>query len=159
MMNWLTILTLVAAIGCGGVGGVFFAISTFVMKALRRLPPREAIAAMQAINVAVINPLFLGMFLGTGLTCAAAIVRALVRFSAPGTTWVIVGGALYLVGTLGVTMAFNVPLNNALAAVAPDDAEAPGRWADYARRWTAWNHLRTVAALAALAAFIVALRR
>jgi uncharacterized membrane protein len=31
--------------------------------------------------------------------------------------------------------------------------------ADYARRWTAWNHLRTVAALAALAAFIVALRR
>jgi uncharacterized membrane protein len=40
-------LTLAAALGCGLVGGVFFAFSSFVMAALRRLPPADGIAAMK----------------------------------------------------------------------------------------------------------------
>jgi uncharacterized membrane protein len=50
-------LTLVAALGCGLMAGVFFAFSAFVMKALARLPLAQGIAAMQSINVAVINPI------------------------------------------------------------------------------------------------------
>ncbi|MGH7600945.1 MAG: hypothetical protein ACREOI_31695, partial [bacterium] len=60
----LFVLTLFAALGCGLIAGVFFAFSAFVMKALSRLPPSEGIAAMQSINVAVINPVFLTVFLG-----------------------------------------------------------------------------------------------
>jgi uncharacterized membrane protein len=56
-------LTLFAALGCGLIAGVFFAFSAFVMKALGRLPPAEGIAAMQSINIAVINPVFLTAFL------------------------------------------------------------------------------------------------
>jgi uncharacterized membrane protein len=48
----LFVLTLFAALGCGLVAGVFFAFSTFVMKALARLPAEQGIAAMQAINAA-----------------------------------------------------------------------------------------------------------
>jgi uncharacterized membrane protein len=58
-------LTLFAALGCGLVAGVFFAFSTFVMKALARLPAPQGIAAMQSINVIVINPWFMTAFLGT----------------------------------------------------------------------------------------------
>ena len=157
MMNWLTILALVAAIGCGVVGGVFFAFSTFVMKALRLLPPREGIAAMQAINVAVINPLFLGVFLGTAALCAALVVLALVRWPAPGAALLLAGGLLYLVSTFGVTMLGNVPLNDALAALAPGADDAAARWDDFAKRWTAWNHVRTAAAIAAMVVLIVAI--
>ena len=39
-------LTLIAAIGCGLVAGVFFAFSSFVMKALARLQPAQGVAAM-----------------------------------------------------------------------------------------------------------------
>ena len=53
-------LTLCAALGCGLMAGVFFAFSAFIMKALTRLPPRDGIAAMQSMNVAVLNPWFLG---------------------------------------------------------------------------------------------------
>ena len=152
-------LTLVAALGAGLIAGVFFAFSTFVMKALARLPAGTGIAAMQSINVMVINPLFLGVFLGTAAVSVAAMVAALMRWDEPGAAYLLAGGALYFVGTFLVTVLFNVPLNNSLAAVAPDEPDAARQWAGYVSRWTAWNHVRTAAALAALACFVVALRR
>jgi uncharacterized membrane protein len=60
---------LLAALGCGLVAGIFFAFSTFVMKALAQLEPKEGIAAMQWINITVINPWFMTVFLGTAIAC------------------------------------------------------------------------------------------
>jgi len=48
----LLIMTLVAALGCGLMAGLFYAFSVSVMKALARLPSAAGIAAMQFINVA-----------------------------------------------------------------------------------------------------------
>ena len=67
------------------------------------------------------------------------------------------GAGLYVIGTVVVTMIFNVPLNNALAAVDPASGEGAAVWADYLRSWTNWNHVRGLAALAASGAFIFAL--
>lgn len=58
-------LTLFAALGCGLMAGFFFAFSASVIKVLARLPSAEGIAAMQSINVAILNPVFLAAFLGT----------------------------------------------------------------------------------------------
>ncbi len=151
-------LTLGSALGCGLMAGAFFAFSSFVMKALARLPPAQGIAAMQSINVAVINPVFLEVFLGTAATSALLAVWSLVRWHEPGAAYLLAGSLLYLVGTFLVTMVFNVPRNDALAAVDPGSAEGATLWAGYLTRWTAWNHVRTVAALAAAAALTLALR-
>jgi uncharacterized membrane protein len=150
-------LVLCTALGCGLIAGVFFAFSAFVMTALARRPTSEGIAAMQSINVAVINPLFLAVFLGTAAACIVVMICALAWWQNPGAVWLLVGGALYLVGTFFVTMVFNVPMNNALAAVAPSDPAAASRWASYLRNWTAWNHVRAAAALAAAASLSIAL--
>ena len=72
-------LTLFAALGCGLVGGVFFAFSTFVMKALSRLPPGEGLAAMQSINVAALNRWFMAAFFGTAGACVLGLVSSLFR--------------------------------------------------------------------------------
>ena len=154
----LVALAFVAALGSGVIGGVFYAFSTFVMTALRRRPAAEGLAAMQAINVAVINPLFLGLFLGTAAVSAVIVAVALLRWSRPGSACLLAGGLLYFAGTFLVTMLFNVPLNNALAKLDPADPDAEALWTRYADRWTAWNHVRTAAAIAATAAFILALR-
>lgn len=160
MGDWLVFaLTLASALGSGLMAGVFFAFSTFVMRAFSRLPASQGIAAMQSINVAVINPLFLGVFLGTALACAVAIVRALMRWDEPGAACRLAGGALYLAGTFLVTVLCNVPLNDSLAAVTPADPDGPQRWTDYVHRWTAWNHVRAGAALAAAGLFAIALWR
>jgi uncharacterized membrane protein len=151
MDNLLLVLTLLSALGCGLVAGAFFAFSTFVMKALAQLPPAQGIAAMQSINVAVIHPLNGVAFFGTGAACFLLLVSSLFRWHKPGVAYLLVGSLLYLVGTILVTVVFNVPRNDALAAVAPASAEGAGLWARYVTTWTAWNHVRTAAALMAAA--------
>ena len=148
---------LLSALGCGLIAGAFFAFSSFVMSALGRLPPAEGIAAMQSINIVVINPVFLGVFLGTAAVCLGVLISALVLWPAPGALYAVAGSALYLAGTFLVTMAFNVPRNNALAAVEPASPDGARVWAGYLITWTRWNHVRTVAALAAAAALTLAL--
>jgi uncharacterized membrane protein len=152
-------LTLAAALGCGLVAGVFFAFSAFVMRALTRLPPEAGIAAMQSINVVVLGSWFMVAFLGTAAVCTAALVVAVLRWREPGAVQLLAGAVLYLGGSLLVTIRFNVPRNEALAAVSPGDPEAARLWAGYLAGWTAWNHVRTVAALGAAASFGMALAR
>jgi uncharacterized membrane protein len=155
--EWLYCLVFFAAIGSAVVGGVFYAFSTFVMKALRRLPAQEGVAAMQSINVAVINPMFLGLFLGTAAVCAGVVVAGVARWGERGTGYLLAGAALNLVGTFGVTVACNVPLNNRLAGVRPTGSEAVQEWERYVKRWTVWNHVRTVAGVVAAALLVIAL--
>jgi len=69
-MSVLTTTSVVMALlGSSLIAGVFFAFSSFLMKALARIPTHQGIAAMQSINVVVINPTFLGTFMGTGVLC------------------------------------------------------------------------------------------
>jgi uncharacterized membrane protein len=154
----LTGLVVAAALGAGLMAGLFFAFSAFVMEGLGRLPPAQGIAAMQSINVAVLNPVFLTVFVGTAVLGALLAVGALLGWGRGSALAVVAGALLYIVGTFGVTMAFNVPLNDRLAAAAPDSAEGTALWRHYLVAWTAWNHVRTIGALAATAAFIAALR-
>lgn len=150
-------LTLATALAAGLVAGTFFAFSTFVMPALARLAPATGIAAMQAINVAAINRWFLGVLLGAAATCAVLAAAALLDWHAPGATTRLAGASVYIVGALGVTIARNVPRNEALGALAPDSPAALALWPDYLREWCAWNHVRTVASLAAAALLTLAL--
>ena len=150
-------LTLLAALGCGLIAGVFFAFSSFVMKALARLPTSAGIAAMQSINIVVLRSLFMAAFLGTAAVCVLASIYSLFRLQEPGVVYLLVGSVLYLVGSFLVTIVFNVPRNEALAKLAPTDPTSTSLWSGYVASWTAWNHVRTLAALAAAASFSVAL--
>ena len=150
--------TLVAAIGSGLTAGLFFIFSTTVMRALDKLPMPQGMAAMNSINVTIINPLFLALFFGTAVLCIALIVLALAKWSGGPSAWLIAGGVIYLAGAIVVTMVFNVPLNNALAATALDSTEAAAMWQRYMAEWVPWNHVRTIACTASLACFIMALR-
>ena len=152
-------LTFVAAIGCGLVAGIFFAFSTFVMKALARIPSEDGIAAMQSINVVVINPWFMGGFFGTALACLVLVVSSLFRLNESSAIYLLIGSLLYLIGTIGVTMVFNVPRNDALASTDPESADGGKIWDGYVTSWTRWNHVRTAAALAAAVLLTFALLR
>ncbi|WP_342241607.1 anthrone oxygenase family protein [Inquilinus sp. OTU3971] len=154
----MSVLVLLSALGSGLVGGIFFAFSTFVMGALARLPAPQGIAAMQSINIVVINPVFMAAFMGTAVLCLIVAAGALFGWSGPRPTLVLAGALFYLVGNIVVTMTGNVPLNDALAAVDPASAEGAAVWARYLSTWTTWNHVRTATGLAAAACFILAWR-
>ncbi|MFC6090589.1 anthrone oxygenase family protein [Saccharothrix lopnurensis] len=139
-------MTILAALGCGVVAGVFFAFSALVLPGLRRTTPAEGVAAMRAVNAAALTPAFLGVFLGTALLSGVAAVG--------GGPWAWAGAALYLLGGLGLTIAFHVPRNDELARVA-----TPDYWARYLREWAPANHVRALASLAASAAFLLSALR
>ncbi len=151
-------LVFVAALGSGLVAGVFFAFSTFVMSGLARLTAPEGIAAMNAINVTAVTPMFMSLLFGTALVAAVAGVIAMMNWNVAGSAYVVAGALLYLVGVIVVTIAFNVPLNDQLAVVAPDSAAGAEFWQRYLSTWVGWNHVRTLAPLASTASFILALR-
>lgn len=150
--------TLAAALGTGLMAGLFFAFSAFVMTALGRISPPAGISAMQSVNVTILNPVFFLVFFGTAALSALLAAVAVMDWSRPGAAWLLAGAALYLGGCILVTMIFNVPLNNALAASNAEAPEAAAVWTNYLSVWTAWNHVRTVACLASAACFILAVR-
>jgi uncharacterized membrane protein len=145
-------LTFISALGCGLIAGVFFAFSTFVMKALARLPAPQGIAAMQSINVAAINPWFMGAFLGTAVICALLAGTALVHWQRPASPYLFAGSMLYLLGSVLITITCNVPRNNALA-------NGPAVWTHFVAEWSAWNHVRTIASFLATGSFTIGITK
>ncbi len=150
-------MTFTAAIASGLVAGVFFAFSSFVMPALARIRPDQGIAAMQNINVTVINPGFMLALFGTAVIALVLGIGAISRWGQTGPMLVLSASVLYLVGCIGITMTANVPLNDALAAVQAGSADGAGVWARYLKVWTFWNHLRTAASAGTCALYVAAL--
>lgn len=148
---------LVTAIGCGISGGVFFAFSSFVMEALRRLPAAQAIAAMQSINRIAVTPVFMTALFAPALACAGLAVAAVADWDARTSALVLAASALYVGGTIAMTAAYHVPRNNDLDALAPDAPGAGEHWRRYDREWSAANHMRTVTAIAAATLLTLAL--
>lgn len=157
MIKLSVVVPLLTTLGCALMSGLFFAFSIAVMRALAQLKASDGIAAMQAINVAIVNPLFLLVFLGTATGCVATILLGV--FRAGQISWTAVAGAaVYLAGGLLVTALFNIPRNNALAALVPNDPASAAYWSRYLVEWTNWNHARCSAALIATGLLMLGLR-
>ncbi len=157
MGDWPSIPLLVAAAtGAGLIGGLFFAFSNFIMRALARLPGAHGMAAMQSINVTVVNPAFLLVFFGTGGAALWLAISAIRSWGERGTGMALAAAAAYLIGSIGVTVACNVPMNDRLARSPADDASVASHWRPYVDRWTHWNHVRTVLSLVAAVLFAAA---
>ncbi len=151
------LLVIAALLGAAIIGGGLFVFSSFIMKSLSRLPAAEGIAAMQSINVVVMNVSFIGTFMGTAALSVAILFISFGEAGSMAGTLVNAGAVLYLVGTFLVTARGNVPLNHKLAAVDANEASSVQVWEDYVVRWTRLNTLRTGAALAAVLSFAAAL--
>jgi uncharacterized membrane protein len=158
MSDLTTALVIAAALGSALIAGVFFAFSTFVMAALRRLPAEQGMAAMQHINITVINPWFIGVFMGTAAACVAAAVAVVADWNGASGPLVLIAAALYLVGSIGLTSGYHQPRNLALARLDPDGAEVSRQWTAYLEAWVPANHVRTIACLIAAGLLIAALQ-
>ncbi|MEU9353021.1 anthrone oxygenase family protein [Streptomyces griseoloalbus] len=151
------VLTVLGVLGTGLTAGAFYAFSAFVMRGLAALPPAQGVAAMQAVNVSAVRPAFMLLFLGSTVLCAVITVVTFVLWPEEGTAELLVGGALYLFGSFGLTAVANIPRNDALAGLEPGGPEASAYWPVYVREWTMWNHVRTLASAGAALAYLLAL--
>jgi uncharacterized membrane protein len=133
---------LAATITMGLVAGVFALYAHTIMPGLRKTSDHTFVAAFQQTDRAIINPWFMTAFGG------ALILTLLAGIANRGTSalpWVAVAFGLYLVAIV-VTIAVNVPLNDALKAAGnPDHIDVTQvRTRFQETRWAAWNLVRVV---------------
>jgi len=150
------VATLVAAtVTTGLMAGVFGLYAHAIMRGLGETDDRTFVGAFQAIDRAIMNPLFMLWFMGALLFTGGAALLYL-RDGRSVLPWVVAAFALYLV-VFVITMVVHVPLNDGLKA-----AGNPDRIADLATvrddfhedRWVAWNVVRAVATAAAFGCLV-----
>ena len=154
LLEWVLLVT---AVLCGVAGGVFFAFSTYVMPALHRLAPAQAVAAMQAVNVAAVVP-FTTVQGAPAVLSVALIVDAVLDWRGTASALIVAAGVVYLAGLIALTGAYHVPRNNALDRVDAAGAEAPAAWRHFVDPWIRGNHVRALAGVLAAGLFTAALR-
>ena len=129
------------------VAGVFLAFSDFIMRALALTGGAGGVEAMQAINREVFRWVFMTLFLGMAAVSVLIACYAWVALTGPTGTLIGVAALVYLLGCFGVTVVFNVPMNETLAGMEPGSgATRDYRLQAYVPRWTFWNSSRTGAA-------------
>lgn len=158
MASAFPILTFLAILATALNAGLFFIFSVCIMAAFARLSPAEGAAAMSAINVVIQNPWFFSAFFGGAALSLALIVIGFMQGGAGGSL-AAAGGVVFVIAVIGVTIVFNVPLNNALVAAPAGSAEQAALWQRYLDVWTLWNHVRTVGSLVAVGLFALAFRQ
>jgi len=158
MPIWFFFLCQVSVLAFALVGGVFLAFSDFIMRALSNTSGSGGVEAMQVINREVFRYVFMALFLGLAPVSAGLTGYAWLSLSGPGATLIALAGLVYLIGAFGVTVVFNVPLNETLARAETVSEAAHRFWTDtYLPRWTFWNSVRTVACTVAAALLLFGL--
>jgi len=128
------------------VGGVFLAFSDFIMRSLSHTGSSGGVETMQIINREVFRWVFMALFLGMAAVSLAIVGFGATHLDHPAGTLILAAGGIYLVGCFGVTVFFNVPMNEALAGMDLGEDATRAYWTGtYLPRWTFWNTVRTLA--------------
>jgi uncharacterized membrane protein len=126
------------------VGGVFLAFSDFIMRSLSLTGGHGGVEAMQVINREVFRWVFMALFLGMAAVSLIVAGYGAFGISGPEGTLIMMAGLVYLIGCFGVTVFFNVPMNEALASMEMSSGTTRDYWLQtYVPRWTFWNSVRT----------------
>lgn len=146
MSFWILIVAQGSVLAYGLLGGVFLAFSDFIMRSLGQVAGHGGVEAMQVINREVFRIVFMVLFLGMAPVSLLLIVYGLAWGENTGALLIAGAGAVYLIGAFLVTVVFNVPLNETLAAMDTEASETASFWQQtYLPRWTFWNSVRTEA--------------
>jgi uncharacterized membrane protein len=153
------LVLIITAISTGLIAGLFYAYSCSVNPGLGKLSGEGYLAAMQSINREILNPVFFASFMGT-LIFLPVSTWMQYRAGVSTTFWLLLAATLlYAIGTFGVTMFGNVPLNDALDKFSLQGAsgeEITRHRAQFEIPWNRLHTVRTVASVAALALVIIA---
>ena len=159
MFTITNLLLVLAVITTALMAGLFYTWACSVTIGLGSLPDAEYIAAMQAINRAILNPLFFAGFFGAALFLPITTYLHYSSATSPRFWFLLAATLLYLVGVLGITLIGNVPLNETLDRFSLTAATAQKistqRFA-FEQPWNKLNLLRAVAGILALVMVVLA---
>jgi uncharacterized membrane protein len=151
LRSWQVVTLLSATLTMGLTAGVFGDWAHTIMRGLHKTDDRTFVGAFQALDRAIMNPLFMLAFMGALVLSGIAAVLYLRDDDHSVLPWVAVAFGLYLAAVV-ITMAVHVPLNDDLKAAGDPDRVAnlaAVRDAFHETRWVAWHIVRTIITTAA----------
>ena len=149
MSIWFVFLAQFSILAYGILAGVFLAFSDFLMRSFAQTSGTGGIETMQVINREVFRWMFMVLFLGLVPVSLFLMVYALTSLDGTARTMIVLAGMVYLIGSFGLTIRFNVPMNEMLAGMETDHEITKVYWTEvYLPRWTFWNSVRTAACVA-----------
>ena len=139
-----TVVLILAVLTVGSMAGVMGLYVNTLMPGLRRTDDRTFVGAFQAIDTAIINPLFLAAFFGGLVFTVVAAVLHLGDEFGDVLPWLVAAAVLYF-GVIVVTAAVNVPRNDAIKAAGdPDRIDVAATRAEFGEAiWVRWTLVRT----------------
>lgn len=158
-MTFANITLLTTAVTTALIAGLFYAWSCSVIPGVGKLSDANYLAAMQSMNREILNPVFFMSFMGT-LFLLPLSTWLQYNHAAPTRFYLLLGATLvYGIGTFGVTIFGNVPLNNMLDAfhiqgVSPE--ELSRQRTSFEQPWNQLHSIRTIANVFALILVIMA---
>lgn len=156
MKKMTTIILLLTTLTTALIAGLFYGYSCSVNIGLGQLPDREYLAAMQSINVAILNPLFFLSFMGTLFLLPTSCY---LNDQQPVFMLLLLATIVYVIGAFGVTIFGNVPLNDGLADFQLDGAtvtEIARQRVKFERPWNTLHTIRTLSSVLSLILVIIA---
>ncbi|MFL5746147.1 MAG: DUF1772 domain-containing protein [Niastella sp.] len=156
-MSFANITLLATAFTTALIAGLFYAWSCSVIPGLGKLTDANYLSAMQSMNREILNPVFFMSFMGT-LFLLPLTTWLLYNPSAPLRFYLLLGATIaYGIGTFGVTIFGNVPLNNALDAFHLQSASPEALSQQRALFEKPWNQLHAIRTIANAIALILVL--
>lgn len=138
----LTLFTAVVLTGLSA--GLFYAWAVSVIPGTRKVIDITYLESMQSINRAILNPAFYLIFFGSLLALGLSTIQ---QIESGTIFWVLLTATLlYLIGTFGVTIFGNVPLNDALDTLDLGElstAEKSKFRNSYELKWNRFHSIRT----------------
>jgi len=153
-MTTINLILLVTALASGLIAGLFYSYSCSVNPGLGALSDVNYLAAMQSINRAILNPVFFFSFMGTLLLLPLSTYQ---HFGTGRFYLLMAAAVVYVIGTFGVTIVGNVPLNDALDKFNLTGASAQELAAFRLRFEISWNKLHAIRTYASVLSFILVL--
>ena len=146
---------IISTLSTGLVAGLMYSYSCSINPGLGRLTDIEYLRAMQSINRAILNPVFFMTFMGTLVLLP---ISTWLSYDSARFGYFLAATIVYAVGVFGVTIAGNVPLNEALDKFnigAASTEQLSLQRSLFEQKWNMFHVIRTVAnVLSALLAIL-----
>ena len=151
-MEWSldTISLFLALLTMALSSGLFYAWSVSVIPGTLQVSHRSYLETMQRINQKILNIGFYSIFFGALITL---ILSSYLYYQVEATKlfWYILLATLcYGIGTFGITMVGNIPLNNSLDLLdlsTMDTQELATVRTNYEKKWNFFHRIRSIAAV------------
>ena len=135
----------------GLTAGLLFIFSIAVNPGLARLNEEEYYRAMKFINQVILSPIFFIVFIGPVFTMP--FLTYMSRNDSNMFILTLFSTILYFLGVILITSFKNVPLNNRLEKLNPEEFRDVFLW--YKKPWNFWHNIRTFVGIASFLIVII----